>query len=350
MARPEPGRAWRVARGAGIALALAALLVTLLWGVGALYFQLRLPSALTALLILAWGVVCVAAGVALLGRTRHWRIALGVYLAAMLALVLWWTSLAPSNERDWAADVAQMTQGQVQGSQVTLQNVRNFTWRSETDFDPRWETRHYDLDWLRTVDLFMSYWGSAAIAHTLVSFGFDDGQRVVFSVEIRKERHESFSELGGFFKEFEMSVIAADERDIIGTRTYARGEDVHLYPIRMPREAMRALFVSYVETANALAVAPRFYHTVTANCTTIIYRMVRAIVPVPADPRILLSGYLPGYLYKIGALDKRLPLQTWRDWSAIGERAREARAQGRDFSTAIRVGQPLPEPGLPGAP
>src|SRR5690606_20757462 len=115
----------------------------------------------------------------------------------------------------------------------------NFDWRTETDYTPRWETRRYDLDRLATVDLVLSYWGSPAIAHTLVSFGFDDGEHIVFSVEIRKERDEVFSEVGGFFKQFEMSVVAADERDIVQVRTGVRGEDVFLYNVDMPVSAMR---------------------------------------------------------------------------------------------------------------
>ncbi len=125
------------------------------------------------------------------------------------------------------------------GSLITLDNVRNFRWRSGSDYTVRWENRRYDLDRTESVDLVLSTWGMPAIAHTLVSFGFSDGQRVVFSVEIRKERHEQFSELGGFFKQFEFSVVAADERDIIYVRTAVRGEQVSLYPIRMPRQAIR---------------------------------------------------------------------------------------------------------------
>lgn len=342
--RPRGARWPRaVARGLARGVALLALLAIGAWGIGALKYQMPFPSSLTALVIVVWGMICAAMGGLLLGRTRHWRPVLALYVAACAIMVIWWSSLQPSNDRAWAADVGRMTYGEVEGAHVSLHNVRDFIWQGEADFMPRWESREYDLDQLRTVDLFLSYWGNEAIAHTLVSFGFADGERVVFSVEIRKEQHERFSELGGFFKQFEMSVIAADERDIVGVRTFERGEDVYLYPIRMKPDAMRRLFVSYVETANALVRKPRFYHTVTANCTTIVYRMVRAIVPdLPMDPRILLSGYLPSYLYKIGAIDNRVPLAQWRQWAAIDERAQLSREQAGDFSTAIRAGQPLP--------
>ena len=152
--------------------------------------------------------------------------------------------------------------------------------------------------------MILSYWSMPAIAHVLISFGFDDGEHVVFSVEIRREKTESFSEIGGFFKEFELSVIACDERDVIRVRTNVRGEDDYLYRIRMPVDDIRSLFLAYVSQANDVARKPRFYNTITANCTTIIYHMAKRIVGhLPFDYRVLLSGYLPGYVYKVGGLD-----------------------------------------------
>src|SRR5690606_7579582 len=99
------------------------------------------------------------------------------------------------------------------GNQLTVHNVRNFNWRSEQDYDVAWETRRYELNQLSSLDLSTSYWGMPAIAHILVSFGFADGRFLTFTVEVRKEKGEAYSEIGGFFKEFELSIVATDERD-----------------------------------------------------------------------------------------------------------------------------------------
>lgn len=308
------------------------------WGGAALWYQLPLPGPAIALLIGGWLLLSLMM-CATLARRRPLaaRTIQVAYLLAAVGLVAWWGTLAPSNDRVWADDVARMTHGRAVDNVVTLQNVRNFAWRTETDYIPRWETRRYDLDRLVSVDMILSHWGIPAIAHTLVSFGFDDGEQVVFSVEIRKERHESFSAIGGFFKQFEMSVVAADERDIVWVRTSARGEQVFLYNVDMPVPAMRKLFLSYMETANDLLDEPRFYHTVTANCTTIVYRMMLAIVSgLPADYRILLSGYLPDYLYKLGALDMSYSLEELKARAYISERAASA-GDTPDFSRAIRA-------------
>ncbi len=312
------------------------LVLTALWGCLALAYRVPGGELAQGAAALAWAALCLYAAVALWrGRARR---ALGVWLAGVIALGGWWQTLAPSNDRIWADDVARTLRGSVSGSIVTLDSVRNFDWQADTDtrYTPRWESQQYNLNDLASVDMALSYWGSPAIAHTLVSFGFTDGRHVVFSVEIRKERGEQFSEIGGFFKQFELSVIAAQERDILYVRAGPRAERVYLYPVSMPVPAMRELFLSYVRTANELADEPRFYHTVTANCTTLVYRMVRAIVPgLPMDYRILLSGYLPEYLYEQGGLDTSKPLSELRQQAYIGSPALPG-ADPVEFSRAIR--------------
>lgn len=130
------------------------------------------------------------------------------------------------------------------------------------------------------------------IAHTLVSFGFADGRQLVFSLEIRKERGESFSALGGFFRKFEMTTVAA-ETDIVRVRSNVRGEDVYLYRLKgMTREQLKGLFVSCTGEARKLDAAPAFYNTLTSNCTTIVYELAKQIAPgLPLDYRLLASGY-----------------------------------------------------------
>jgi hypothetical protein len=313
-----------------------------LWWAAALHYQLPFNGPLKLAAVALWlGFAIAMIVVGLHGRP--WTGSL-IYIAAVLALLAWWRTILPSNDRLWADDVAQMTQGVVDGNIVTLHNVRNFDWRTATDYTQRWETRRYDLDRLASVDLVTSHWFSPAIAHTLVSFGFDNGDFVVFSVEIRKEKTESFSSVGGFFKEFETSVVASDERDILRVRTNIRKEDDYLYRVEMPKATMRSLFLSYVDEANRLIDHPRFYNTVTANCTTIVYHMMDRIVPgLPLDYRLLLSGYLPSYVYDQGALAKGYSFNELRERAAFSARAIQADADPA-FSVAIRKGVPGIDP------
>lgn len=308
------------------------------WGGFALWYRAPGARALRILALALWAAFSLAMLLAL--SAPHLARVGSVFTAAFCGLLLWWRRLRPSNDRAWADDVAQTTSGSVEGNRVVLRNVRNFDWRSVTDYTQRWETRSYDLDHLSSVDLIMSYWTIRAIAHVLISFGFDDGDQVAFSVEIRREKGEEFSAIGGFFKEFELSVLAADERDVIHLRTNVRREDDYLYRLRIPRPAMRSLFLAYIEQANRLVRAPRFYNTLTVNCTTLVHQMMNHIVGnLPLDYRLLFSGYLPGYVYQVGGLDPRYTLQELRSIGRITERARMS-DRGAGFSAAIRQGVP----------
>lgn len=335
-------------------LLLFATVVLALWGTGLIWFQgpgrAGRRTALAALW-LAWLGGCVLWGWSPQRMATAW----GPWLASLAAMLCWWSGLRPSNARDWADDVARPLHMQPLGpwsrgrQRLALERVRNFRWRSEADYDPRWERRSYDLARLASVDVAASYWMGPAIAHTLVSFGFDDGEQLVFSIEIRKRRGEQFNALAGFFRRYELALVAADERDILAVRTNVRGEQVHLYRVAMPREVMRELFVAYAREAEALRGQPRFYNTLTANCTTIVWQLARRVgARLPLDWRLLASGYLPEYLRDLGVLTPGHTLEQLRAAGDITARAgawvappqADDRAAGIAFSRAIRAGMP----------
>ncbi|AWH24489.1 DUF4105 domain-containing protein [Stenotrophomonas sp. YAU14D1_LEIMI4_1] len=312
-----------------------------LWVAGLLAYQLPGPGWLSAAVAALW--------LALAGFTA-WRVARGrsprrwtAPVTACLGLAgLGWLLLTPRQDRDWADDVAQRLHvASFDGRHVVLDNVRDFTWRSETDYDARWVQRRYDLDQLRSADLVLSYWMGPAIAHTLVSFGFDDGRYLVFSLEIRKERGEAFSAIGGFFRRFEMTLVASEETDILRTRTNARGEDVYLYRLHgMDRAQLKTLFAAYLDEARKLDEKPAFYNTLTSNCTTIVFDLARHIAPgLPLDYRLLLSGYLAEYAQQVGALTPGVPFNELHAKGRITQRALQM-APGQDFSRVIRQGVP----------
>jgi hypothetical protein len=310
------------------ALAAAIVFVSGAWGAMALWYH---GPRLVLGAYLAAAVACIGA-ILLFGNA--WP--LFFWGLVLMSLLAWWWRIAPSNDRDWADDVARTLTGRIDGDIAQLANVRDFLWTSEDNYQVRWADPAYDLSRLRGADAIVSYWGLRSIAHAMVSFAFDDGRHLVFSVEIRKKRGQAFSAIGGFFKQYEMILIAATEPDIIGVRTNVRMEDTYLLPLNAQADTLRSLFAAYVGAANRLAARPEWYNTITSNCTTLVYRMARRLNPgLPMDIRLLATGYLPEYLRDAGAVDAPDGVDKLRQRSAISERARSAALDG-NFPAAIR--------------
>ena len=269
-------------------------------------------------------------------------LAIAFPLGAALAVV-WYFSTEPSNSGDWQPDVSRLAHAELNGHTLTLHNVRNFTYRSETDFTPRWETRTYDLAKLEGLDMYFSHWSSPKVAHTILSWSFANAAPLAISIETRKVVGQEYSAVAGFFRQYPIYYVAADERDVIGVRTNFRGENVFLYRLKTPPENARRLLLDYVKSMNALVERPEWYNALTDNCTTTIRQHVRHITPgtVPLDWRLLMNGYLDELLYERGVLDTSLPFAQLQEISTIDARSKAA-GDRPDFSAKIREGLPNP--------
>jgi Domain of unknown function (DUF4105) len=235
--------------------------------------------------------------------------------------------------------VAVLPYATIEGDLVTIHNIRNFDYRTENDFTPAYYDRTFDLRRLDRVDLVAVYWMGPAIAHLLLSFGFGE-DHLGISIEVRKEKTESYSSVAGFFRQYELYYVVADERDVIRVRTNYRKsppEDVYLFRLIGPAENARRIFLDYMRDINELREHPRFYNTLTTNCTTMI--LARATVNpdhIPFSWKILLSGYAPEYAYDMGHLDRSLPFEELKRLSHVNAAA-QAADKAPDFSTRIRT-------------
>jgi hypothetical protein len=312
------------------------------WGVGALYYSPLVPEKWRPIAAAGYAAITVLAFVFLPRRGRT----LTAFLIVFAVLVALFLNIPASNDRDWQPDVGVTPYATVKGDLVTIHGVRNFDYRTETDFTPRWEDRTYDIRKLDSLDVIAVYWASKAIAHVMVSFGFQGKDYLAVSIETRKEKGEDYSTLAGFFRQYELVYIAADERDVIGVRTTYRQpqEDVYIYRTRAPLQNIRRIFLDYINTMNDMHERPRFYNTLTTNCTTSILMHTR-INPEspPMSWKILLSGYVPDYLYDLGRIDTTMPFAELEKLSHVNARAHTA---GKDpaFSQRIREGLPKPPP------
>jgi len=235
---------------------------------------------------------------------------------------------------------------EINGEIVTIHGVRNFDYRTETDFTPRWEVRTYDLRKLDSADIIAVYWTGKAIAHVMLSFGFGGKDYLAASIETRKEKGESYSTLAGFFRNYELYYVIADERDVIRVRTTCRQpqEDVYIYRISGPLDNFRRVFLDYLKSINELHDRPAFYNTLMTNCTTGIWLHTRMNPESPPlSWKILLSGYVPDYLYELGRLETTMPFAQLEKLSRVNERAHAA-DEDPAFSQRIREGLPVARP------
>lgn len=324
----------KILRNVLIAIGWAILGVTTLWSFAALYFDVRIAWLRLPLAILfGLGII---AGVVLVRSSRK----TGVPLVGFVVVLLWWLTLQPSNDRDWLPDLAVLPYADIKGNEVLIHNVRNCDYRSETDFDVRYYDRSYDLDALRTADLYLVTWGSPDIAHTMVSFGFTNGDYVCFSIETRKEKGEEYSAVKGFFRQFELTYVVADERDVVRLRTnYRQGEEACVYRLTVGAEQARQLFLDYLRRVNQLHERPEWYNALTDNCTTAIRTQRAASDRAPWNWRMLLNGHLDELLYERGTIVTNLPFAELKKLSNINARAHAA-DQAADFSQQIRSGLP----------
>lgn len=346
---PRPRLFRRILRWLGTGLVATVMSGMLAWAALAVYVAdtHNGPRTFRAALVT---IAMLAA--ALLIRPRRYGV--GAFAAIWVLVLGWFLALSPSNHRDWAPEVASLSWADVNGDRLTVHNIRNFEYRSETDFTSRWVDRTYDLAKLRSGDLMLVYWGSKAIAHAMVSFGFEDGQYLAVSIETRKEKTESYSTVQGFFRQYELCYVFADERDVIGLRTNHRKEDVYLYRTTLTRLQAREVLMSYVHRANTLKEMPEFYNALTSNCATNVLEHARqGQMPAQLTWEVLLSGYAARQAYRNGRLDKSMPFEQLEARSRINDAAREA-ADQPEFSTLIRVGLPDPahkaEPAESGTP
>ena len=291
------------------------------------YLRTLIPGTLGA------GILALAGG---LGDRRT---LLG-FLAAGVVVLGWWLLLPPSNNSNWQPDVAVLPWAEIQGNRITIHNIRNCDYRSETDYTVRHYDKTFDLARLQTVDLVLVHWGSPLIAHTMLSFGFEGEGKVCISVETRKKVGEAYSTIMGFFRQYELTYVVADERDLIGLRTNYRGEQVYLYPLITSGDFARNVFLDYLRKVNSLKERPEWYNALTGNCTTGI-----RVHTAPYDPdnrfdwRIVVNGYLDEMLYERKAIDTSLPFPELKRRSLINQRA-QGQDKSPDFSRLIRAGLP----------
>jgi hypothetical protein len=324
----------RALRGGAWALAWLLALGYVVWAFGALYYDFPLLNA-----VVAWAFALAVLVVIIFAHGARRK--LGATFFGFALVLAWWITLKPSNTRGWQPDVAQTAWAEVKGDEVTLHNVRNCDYRTEADYTPRWETRTVRVSQITGVDLAINYWGSPWMAHPIASFQFADAPPVCFSIETRKEIGESYSAIGGLYRQFELIYIVADERDVIRVRTnYRHGEDIYLYRTTFTPAQARERFHEYLRSLNQIHDRPRWYNAITTNCTTTIRDQHPSAERMPWDWRILLNGKGDELMFERHTIaTDGLPFAELKQRALINPAAQAAN-DAPDFSRRIRKDRP----------
>lgn len=311
-----------------VTMLVTAVLLTL-WMAGAIYFDVCGGTKWGRLFAPAWAIGVVAMFAV---WQPLWQ-PFAVLLASAAVFLGWWFLQKPSHERDWDPSVAVLPRAVRAGDAVTIENIRNFEYRSLEDFTPRYESRTFHLANLQGMDLIFFNWGLPWMSHPVVVFDFGPDGRVCMSIEVRYRKGQDFSMLRSFYRQQELIFVAADERDVILRRTKCGpSQDARLYRFNASAEELRATFLDYIEAINGLYETPRWYHGVCANCTTTFYRLPHSRVRF--DWRVLANGRLDEALYDDGRLDRTLPFQELRRLASLNDIANSAPQDG--FGDHIR--------------
>ena len=308
-------------------------LILIAWAAGALYFDFPASTHVRTTAAIIWFLVGAVA--TLFGGFRG-RV---VVLIVFIGIVGWWLTLRPTQDADWQPDVARVPHATIQGDEITVHNIRDFDYRTATDFTPQYDTQIFNLSNLRAVDLFINYWGSPYMAHPIVSFDFGPQGRFCFSIEIRPKIGQQYSPLGGLYRRYELIYIAASERDVVRLRTNCKHEDIYLYRLKLPVAEVRIRLMEYLNRINELYGRPEWYNEVTENCTTSIRAQHPRSQRIPWDWRMLLNGFMDQMLYERHLLAGNLPFAELKERALINERALGA-GDAPDFSERIRLGAP----------
>jgi Domain of unknown function (DUF4105) len=304
----------------------------------ALYIDVRIPALKIPLVVLYTVVLA-----AILAKHKLRARSALLCLACFCVILIWWLSLQPTNRANWQPDVDRPASIEINKDQVVIHNFRNCDYRTETDYTNCWSDRTVNLSDLRGVDLFFTTWGGRWIGHPILSFDFGNGQHIAFSIEARYKVGQTCSAILGFFRQYELICVVADERDVIRLRTnYRKDEEVYLYRGTLAPEEVRGMFMAYVQYLNQLKSQPEWYNAATRNCTTTLDRQLSAKLaqPQPWNYQFLMNGTLDKLLYDRGRLvTNGLSFDQLKEQSHINTAARAA-GTSPDFSTLIRTGRP----------
>lgn len=226
-------------------------------------------------------------------------------VALLVAMgVLLFVMQQPLQERDWAEDQARLPSVTWHDAErFTVHDQRAFRYRAVDDWDAAWVDASYDLGDLVGADMAVERFSSwEAVAHTFLRFRFADGRALVVSVEIRKEKGESFSPVRGLYRQYESMIVLGDSDDVLSLRVDHRRNPLVLHPLTLQPETVAAYLRVILDDVDRLAQRPAWYHTVAGSCSSTLAHQLQRHAGVGWDWRMYVPGHADALAHELGWL------------------------------------------------
>lgn len=266
------------------------------------------------------------------------RFVLAGYVVSVLLVCSAWMNMRASNDHNWLPEYSRIARMEkIDDDRILLHDLRDFSYHgTRENFTENYQTVTYDLRDIEGMDFALSYWDdNTLIAHTMLVFRFRHGPNVVVSAETRREAGEPWDVVRGFFNQYELIYVVGTEPDLLGRRIQISNEDVFLYPSVLDQAASREVFMNVMGQINDLQETPRFYNTLTQNCTSSLVQVARHKENFHwSDLSLLLNGASDKLLISRGAIEKNGTY--WESKFAHYISPKGKHASRGEFSKAIR--------------
>ncbi|MEO0465946.1 MAG: DUF4105 domain-containing protein [Pseudomonadota bacterium] len=229
------------------------------------------------------------------------RAVLFALLAALGVFALTVVTKQPRDHRDWQPHLAKTASVTETAKGWTVSPVRDWTYTEDGVSSKDWLAEAVIVpDQLQQVWLVLEpHPGYPMMAHTLVLFEFTGGELIGLTIEARKETDERFAPVRGALNRFELVYVWATPRDLLTRRAVMLGHELELYPLALTPAQETAFLTSVVTRTQALSEAPRFYNTLTSNCTSELAKAAE----LTWDPAFILTGGAAEALWEIGVIE-----------------------------------------------
>ena len=256
--------------------------------------------------------------------------AFGIFLLAV-------ATRQPRHDRDWYPHLSRLPHVTLEDGVFSIAPYSNWTYAEDAPQAQVWTAvpPHRVSDVRRVWFVKEPHPGLPVMAHTFVLFEFGEGDLIGLTIEARKETDETYSALAGAFNKFELLYDWASPRDLMTRRAVMMDRELYMYPLQLSQGEAEAYLTALLEKTMSIERRPRFYNTLTSNCTNELAKAA----DMPWDPAFIFTGWSDAALYRLKRIAGEGGFADVQDRARIDDRVREiADLPEAAFNAALTAG------------